>query len=176
MNDIGSAGSQHPLDIRIRALNDVQQAVSTFELHQIVEHVASATFSDKQWSVERRLRVEFEGERVGPTADSALFHALKHIYLDGQWAVTTRLSDYVDDVRTAVRHPDARIVVYQRWAQTTLMTLAPTVDVVPPERIGTNALPFVAVIYSADIGKISTAYMVRFETAARIPRNARWLR
>jgi hypothetical protein len=66
--------------------------------------------------------------------------------------------------------------MFRRWNQTTVAFLAETSQVVPAHRQGVAALPFTLVLYSADIGKITTAYMVASETAARIPGHARWLR
>ncbi|HEX5164477.1 MAG TPA: hypothetical protein VFV93_03705, partial [Thermomicrobiales bacterium] len=146
------------------------------DIDAIIEHVATASFSAKQWSVPWQMRIVFHGVRIGPTAESALYHVLKRVVHDRQWSIGTSLSDYLTDVSSAVRSPGARIAIYRRWNQTTVAFLSETLVTVPSHRLGSAALPFTLVLYSADTGKISTAHMVVSETAARIPGHARWLR
>jgi hypothetical protein len=168
--------SQHAADVRMRELADPRIEATTGDIDAIVEHVAAASFSTKRWSLPVHLRVDFDGVRVGAAAESALYHALKRIVQDRQWSTATSLADYLADVSAAVRSPDAKIAIIRRWNQTTVAFLTATGDIVPEHRQGEAALPFMLVLYSADIGKINTAYMVASETAARIPGHARWLK
>jgi hypothetical protein len=171
-----SGTSQHPVDRRLRELADPLFVATGEDVRSVVEHVSKASFSAKRWSVPPHLRVNYHGVRIGTVVDSARYHVLKRIYSDRQWATSTTLTDYETDISIAVQSPNARIAIYSRWNQTSVAFLAETATVVPIHRRGPAALPFVIVLYSADTGKISTAYMVASETAARIPGHARWLR
>lgn len=168
--------SQQVVDVRIRELADPTIEATQEDIDAIIEQVAMASFSTKQWSLPRHLRIVFDDVRVGPTAESALYHALKRIVQDRQWSIETSLADYLADVSAAVRSPSSRAAIYRRWNQTTVAFLAETRAIVPILRHGDASLPYILVLYSADIGKINTAYMVASETAARIPGNARWLK
>lgn len=168
--------SRHTVDVRIRELSDPSTEMTNDDLDAIVEHVATASFSAKQWSIPHQMRIVFDGVQVGATAESALYHVLKRVVHDRQWSTATSLSGYFEDIVATVQSSSSRIAVFRRWQQTTVAFLAETSAIVPVHRRGAAALPFVLVLYSADTGKINTAYMVASEPAARIPGHARWLR
>jgi hypothetical protein len=64
--------SQHAADVRMRELSDPLIEATFDDIAAIVEHVATASFSTKRWSLPAHMRVVFHGVQVGVTAESAL--------------------------------------------------------------------------------------------------------
>jgi hypothetical protein len=102
--------------------------------------------------------------------------APERVVVERQWTPGPTAQQYVRDIRQAVRHPTARLVVYIRRGGTIAAALVPTALVVPAARRGHRARRNVAVIYSVDRGVIITAYQYTDVTTISIPRDARWLR
>jgi hypothetical protein len=83
------------------------------EVAGILTHVARAPFNT------RRVRVapdlvgeEFLGKRLGRREDSLTAHLAQRI-ADDQWAAETTSGDFMNDIRRAVEHPEARLAVYE---------------------------------------------------------------
>lgn len=96
--------------------------------------------------------------------------------MDAQWAVSTTVEEYLDDLRWAASHPSASLAVYTRRGGYVAVMLAPTEVVVPPPRRASGSRPNLLVVLSADRGTIVTGYQFTDRLSVGIPEDARWLR
>ncbi len=146
------------------------------EIDQIIERIATAPFEPREIRAplpERHLTYG-QYSLAGPVP-SLVYHLIKRVVVERQWTPGTTAQLYVRDIRHAVRHPTARLVIYTRRGGTIATALVPTALVVPVARRGRRALRNIAVVYSVDRGAIITAYQYTDETTISIPRDARWL-
>jgi len=100
----------------LRLIEDPSAALAATDRPKIVQHIAAATFSADNRTVEA-------WQLIGPTVvgrphpskpgetltaetslNSAEWHAAKHS-ATGEWAADTSTAEYLDDLRAAVRHP-----------------------------------------------------------------------
>lgn len=86
---------------------------------------------------------------LGRQSDSLAYHLVKRVRGENQWVDGTTTDDYLHDVQAAVRHPEARILVYERSGDFFAATISPTTEVVPIEHLGRDWLPNLLVAYSA---------------------------
>lgn len=105
-----------------------------------------------------------------------MYHLIKRVVIERQWAEGTEFGEYLGDPRRAIRHPQARLAVYQRRGGILAVTITPTERVVPRERLGPLALPNLLVIFSANRGMIVTGYQYSSIEAIGIPKEAQWLK
>ena len=103
-------------------------------------------------------------------------HLAQRAAAEGQWASGTTAAEYVDDLWRAVRSPRARLAVYVRRGGPIAALVTPTSDVIPADRLGPGALPWLIVVYSADRGILITGYQFSTFDEVSIPEDARWLK
>lgn len=132
---------------------------------------------------QRRLRVpgkergtRYQGYTLGAREPSLMYHLIKRVVVEQQWARGTSAQQYLDDLHRAVRHPDARLVVYERGGDYVAATITPTAEILPLARRGTQFLPNLLVVYSANEGIIRTGYQFSDLSEVDIPEEARWLK
>lgn len=83
------------------------------------------------------------------------------------------MAEYLEDLRSTVRDPDANVVLYERdeHAYAGIFGL----NRVPPRRLGPQAGRAIYVVYSADYGWIVTGYQVDRLDDLDIPGSGLWL-
>jgi hypothetical protein len=169
--------SPHPVDELIARLIREQAEASPEDLDRIVQRIATAPFSRRSVRVPRLDRGLRHGHVVlGRTADSLDYHLAKRVGGELQWSGSTTADDYLRDLRAAVRHSQARILVYERSGDVCAATVTPTVEAVPRDRLGERWLPHLLVVYSARHGIVRTAYMFSDFNELDMPEAIRWLR
>jgi hypothetical protein len=139
--------------------------------------MASAPFDPTVVGVRTRHRgLIYQGQQLGNREPSLLYHLVKRVVIEGQWAAGTTAADYLSDLRRAVAWPTSRLAVYFRAREHFAATACATADIVPPERRGSDTLPLLLVVYSAEDSVIVTGYQFSSWEAVNMPEDALWLR
>jgi hypothetical protein len=171
------SASQHPVDQLIVRLIRDEIDPSSGDLQQIVNRMASAPFNQHPERVHVIRRGMVYGNIVlGRMALPLDMHLAKRVVEEEQWAFGTTSDEYLRDLRSAVLHPEARILVYARANSLVAATISPTDEVVPANRRGVNWLPNLLVVYSARHGNVRTGYMFSALEKLNLPEGFRWLR
>jgi hypothetical protein len=167
-----------PVDALIVRLIRDESAVATPEdVAAIVDRMASAPFNRHPMHVRRRDRDLIAGHALDISeADPLAFHLAKRVRQEHQWSAGTTPEAYVRDLRASCQHPRASVLVHTRAADLVAATIAPTADVVPMERRGSDWLPQLIVVYSARRGNVRTGYMFSTLEKLNLPETVRWLR
>ncbi len=172
-----SDGSEisHP-DVLIRELiADPERPATLEEVAKILEHVAQAPFNTRMIGVSAELvDLEFLGGRLRARQDSLTAHLAARVLRDKQWREGSTKEDFLSDIKRAVLHPNAALAVYETRRTNFAGVVAP--NTVPADRRGSDAGDYIVVLYSADRGRIITAYQAEDENSTRIPERARWTR
>jgi hypothetical protein len=154
-----------------------RRAATADEVRRILERMAPAPFDDRPRRVpvqERGLKyLDWTLERRMP---SPIYHLVKRVAIEEQWAVGTTEEQYVSDLQVAVRHPAARLVVYERRGGCMAATVTLTSLVLPVERMNLGTLEMLLVVFSADRGTIVSGYQFSESDTVAIPGDALWLR
>lgn len=135
----------------IRDLVQTGRYPATGEIDQISLRISEAPFPDLLPHLARRL-------------------------IERQWALGTTGVEYLEALRRAARDQEARISAFRRRGGYLAAVLIPTDRVIPAHRRGTNWLPLLFVVYSADRGIILTGYQTSSLGAIALPEDIRWLR
>ena len=143
--------SGHPTDVLIRELISTSRDASPQEITSVLRRMVEAEF---------------------PTAQNHLVERKK----DFQWSHSSTAADYIADLRAAVHDPEAKLAVYLRQGGNIAAVLTRTERIVPEDRLGSNPLVLLFVVYSADRGIIISGYEASALDRIAIPRGARWLR
>jgi hypothetical protein len=168
--------SQHPVDRLIRDLIATKRQPSSSEIAAIVDRIATAPFDP-------RLRIpvlnghrgiSYQGQTLGARASALDYHLVKRVMIERQWAHGTSAVDYLSDLHEAARAPDAQLALYDRRGGS--MTAVVSWNRIPHTRRGTDSLPWLLVVFSADRGTIVTGYQVSSEHPDNIPEDVPWLR
>jgi hypothetical protein len=114
------------------------------------------------------------GRHIGSRTDSLTAHLLKRVFINEQWRIGTTSEEFLADIRAAILHGAARIVVYERRGGAIVGILSE--NVTPSARRGNLSLPLVYIVYSSDRGSIISAYQASDVQAIVIPGDALWLR
>ncbi|MGH2353029.1 MAG: hypothetical protein ACRDJN_15575 [Chloroflexota bacterium] len=172
-----AAVSQHAVDRLIRELSQTDREATPAEVDQIIERMATAPFDSQTYTVRTKHRgLTYLERSLGPREPSLFYHLVKRVVAEEQWAYGTTESEYLTDLRDAVRSAAARLVVYARRGGSIAVTLTPTSATVPPERRTPASLPLLLVVYSADRGMMISGYQISGLETAGIPQEARWLK
>jgi hypothetical protein len=167
--------SSHPVDQLIRDLLTDQPAADDEEIAAIITRLMSAPFSEQVVTVPQRYRgLQYAGSSLGSRERSLRLHLIVRVVADGQWSDRTTEESYLSDLRTAVRDPAARLVLYRRRGGTIAAIL--TANQIPQERRGALALPLLYVIYAVDHSTIISGHQVSDLSTIGIPGDARWLK
>ena len=173
----GEMSSRNPVDILIRDLIRTGRTGTSDELDRIIDHMAAAPFSRESIRVPIDERgTWYQGHQLAARAESLSYHLVKRVVIEQQWVDGTSAAQYVEDVRRAVRHPSARLTVYERRGGYLAATVTPTDVVLTPARRGVKPERQLLVIYSADRGIIVTGYQFSELSETGIPSEARWLK
>ncbi|HZR98757.1 MAG TPA: hypothetical protein VFE37_08630 [Chloroflexota bacterium] len=168
---------QHPSDRLIGELIASRRAASAEEIAQIVERMATAPFSSRVVRVPMKERgAAYQGQILTARAPSLVYHLVKRVVIEEQWARGTTAARYLADLAQAVRNPAARLVIYERRGQRVAATITPTGRVIPATRLGIDALPELLVVYSADSSMIVTGYQFSRLDQTGVPGEALWLK
>lgn len=144
--------SGHAVDDLIRELALTRGPASGLEMATIRAHVAGAEFL---------------------SADSLEGHLEKR-KIDGQWAVSTTADEYLLDAQSAARSAST-VAVYFRRGGSLAALVGSTADIVPTSRLGPRCQPNLLVVYSADRGKVISAYQFSSLAQLALPGDTRWL-
>jgi hypothetical protein len=147
----GGRFSSHPADRLVRDLVQSGRPVTEQEIADIVSRLAGAPFPQAAQHHAKRLQ-------------------------EGQWSARVTVEQYVADLKTAVRHPTSRILVYKRRGGALAAALTETADAVAPDNLGPAPLPLLFVVFSAERGMIVTGYQASALATIGIPPDARWLK
>jgi hypothetical protein len=160
----------------IGALIRRERQATPEDVEAIRDLMATAPFDPGVVSVAPRNRGRrYRGVVLGARAQSLAYHLFQRTAVEQQWADHATEAEYVADLRNAVRAPSARLGVYERRGGNVAAALVPTTDVIPPAGLGSNSLPFLLVVYSADRDMIVTGYQCSSLDEVSIPEEARWL-
>jgi hypothetical protein len=172
------SASPHPVDrLIMRLVHDPESVATPADVAAIVERIATAPFSRRPVRLRSRDReLTYGGITAGRTADSLALHLAKRVQQERQWIVGTTADDYLTDLRTAARHPGARVLVYERAAEIFAATISPTQQVVSPRRRGADWFDNLLVVHSARYGVLVTGYMYSEFGRLDMPEEIRWLR
>lgn len=167
--------SPHPADRLIRHVVETGRPATDGEVEQIITRMAAAPFEGRDTSVPSELRGQrFQGQELGARGPALLVHVAQRVMLNQQWSDDTTEEAYLEDLRRAVRHPSARLILYERRGGCIAAAFAP--NTMPVSRRGRHVLPWIYVVYSADRGMIVTGYQASSLQAVSIPEDARWLK
>jgi hypothetical protein len=131
--------SPHPVDQLIMRLIRDEIEASPEDVDRIVQRMAAAPFNRRPTRVLSRDRGMAYGDIVlGRLADPLELHLVKRVVYEEQWAFGTTADEYLNGLRAAVLHPEARLMVYERAGDLVASTISPTADIVPASRRGVN--------------------------------------
>jgi hypothetical protein len=165
------------VDVLIRELVDTGRTPPPDEIDRIVERIATAPFNSHSVRVPSDERgVSYRGHTLGTRADSPIYHLVKRVVIEQQWAFGTTLAEYLADLRRAVRDPSAHLAVYADRADYFAVAVTETSRILPVDRLGAKPQRLCFVVYSAGHGIIKTGYLISGPGTADIPKRARWLK
>ncbi|MDI3341069.1 MAG: hypothetical protein QJR03_11130 [Sphaerobacter sp.] len=130
--------SDDPADRLIRSLIRNPRPVHTREVQDIRDRIAGAGFNPTRLRVTRRYRgLSYQGRTVGNREEALFLHLVQRVVYDEEWAPGTTMAEYLEDLRSTVRDPDANVVLYERdeHAYAGIFGL----NRVPPRRLGPQA-------------------------------------
>lgn len=171
--------SQHPVDVAIRDILQAQRPPSVSDAGAVVERMASATFKTGRRRLPQPLLelMSLHGYSTDQRMTELTFHWAKHVLGDGQWSPEIDEVTYLEHLRRVVEYPESRLFLQRRnHRSSAAIAIANTVDIVPPELCGSGGGTEIVVVYSADLGKILSGYMI--DTSLTITSEPRtiWLR
>lgn len=161
-------------DALIASLVDGRTSPHAGDASVIQARIASSPFAGRLVKVPEDLRGRRHlGLRLGRVAPSGFAHLAKRVLLELQWRPGTTMDDYVGDLVAAVMHKEARVAVFRSEGLLRAAVLSP--NSVPAERLGSDPLPFIVVLYDAEHGTITSGYQVSSPNAVRLPEDTLWL-
>lgn len=167
--------SPHPADRLVRELVRTRGSAATGDSEAIVGRLASAPFDPRPIRPRPRERgIVYQGEVLGARDVSAFVHLVRRNVGDEQWSWGTTVEQYVADLGTAARSPEARLAICARRGGHLAAVVAPTAAAVATGRRGPRFEPTLLVVYSADRGIILTGYQVADVDAVAFPEDASW--
>lgn len=152
------AGDTAIVDILARARSPVVE-----DTQAIITRMASSPFNSRRRDLSKPLvaLVQAHGYTLDEQPTELTHHWAKHVLGDGQWTAVTTKDMYVNDLQRAIRHDSSRFFVRQSMSgERIAIAVAQSAEIVPTSRRGRAFGPELLVVYSADIGKIISGYMV----------------
>lgn len=169
--------SDHPTDQLIRDLILTRRDALADEIERILDRIATAEFDSRIVRVPVAERgVRYKSRQLLARDDSLFVHLVRRVVRNQGWAEGTTAEQYVQDLHRAARSSRARIVVYARRGGSIAGILAPTSLAVPTVRLGSESLPLLFVVFSADRGTLVSGYQTPSQQDLAIPGDALWLR
>lgn len=138
-----------------------------------MERIAGAPFMGKVRVRPAERGRRYLGRGVGAVEESLFVHLVRRVR-EGQWAEGTTESEYLEDLRAAVRDPSARLALYVLRGGH--VAAAFSNNRMPPSRRGPNALDYLFVVYSADRGRIISGYQASSLDAVEVSASPLWVR
>jgi hypothetical protein len=164
------------IDRLIRELIRTRRAATSEEITQIVERIATAPFDPRMQRVKTTERgVRYGDYQLRRDTPSLIYHLVKRVVMERQWAEGTSTEQYLGDLRRAVRMPSAHLGLFQRRGGSMAATVSLTRLVVPRERRTPRSLPRLLVVFSADRGCIVSGYQVTGLATIALPKEVVWL-
>ncbi|HEY7066307.1 MAG TPA: hypothetical protein VII06_32845 [Chloroflexota bacterium] len=171
------AASSHPVDQLIRELIARNRPAAPEEIARVVARLAVAPFNPDRVRVPARERgVSYRGQTLGPHEPSLVYHLVKRVMIERQWALGTSAAQYVGDLHRATRRAQTRIGLYGGRGDWLAVAIASTVDVIPVRRQGEQTLSNLLVLYSAGRGMIRTGYQFSGTSQVDVPPEVQWLK
>lgn len=169
--------NEHSVDQLIRELILSERQASPEEIEQIQQRMIHAPFNDKKVRVPARFQeLVYQEHMLGEKSPSWLYHLTVHTKGDRQWTNDTMFNQYLEDLRQAIIHPDARLALYIRHTEHWATAFVATDAIIPESRRGADTLPQMLVAYSADRGMIVTGYQFSDYSKLNLPEVIRWVR
>lgn len=116
---MSGAGSDHPINRLIHQLAESRRPATAGEIEAIREHVASVGFDPTSMArVGDRISGLVWGGRVMHADDrlpNGQVHYLKHVMIGQEWPPGTRVGQYVESLRRAIRDPRGGIAIDSRF-------------------------------------------------------------
>ncbi len=165
----------HPDTLICELITEPERPVTAEEVARILEHVARAPFNMRRIDVPPVLvGREFFGRRLGAREDSLTVHLAQRVLANEQWSNTTTKEEFLRDIERAVLHPDVALAVYETRRTNYAAVVAP--NVVSRSRLGRQPGKLMVVPYSANRGRIVSAWQARDEENLLVPERARWIK
>jgi hypothetical protein len=169
--------SHDPADQLILELIATRRPATAEERAAIVARMASVPFDERDVAVSPEHRLfTYANRQLGPRASSVVYHLVKRVIVDRQWAAAMTTAEYLTDLRSAILSPRARLAIYSRRGGTIAATLTATTLVIPEARLGQDSLDELLVVYSVDRGVLITGYQCSSLATTGIPSEALWLK
>lgn len=165
--------SQNPVDRLVRALIRTRGEVTPQEVDRIIERMATVPFMGEVRISGAYRDATYLGHTLGRRSDSLFFHLVQRVK-QGQWADGTTELEFLEDLRRASRDPAARLVVYERRGGNIATIFVE--NRMPEDRRGEASLDYVAVVYSADRGRLISGYQASSLEELSLPENPIWLK
>ena len=109
--------------------------------------------------------------------DDLIYHWAKHVLGDEQWTPDTTPAEYFEYAMDAVIHPDVRLIAQvARSRHHVAVAICSVEHVVPVIRRGPRVGTDLLVVYSADVGRIVSAYMTASTSQIVSRAGTVWLR
>ena len=127
--------------------------------------------------------VEGEGEDTGLDVElmravcqrlNLTYHLVKRVVSERQWAYGTPAEAYLADLREAAQVLDGRLALYfRRGGHMAAVLVRNRLD---PAKLGSEPLPRLLVVFSADRGTMVSGYQISSVALSNIPGDALWLK
>lgn len=167
--------SPHPVDRLVREVIRTRRPVTEEEADSVVERMASAPFMGRIRVPKDERGLSYLGRTLGPREESLTVHLMRRVN-QGQWAVGTTEEEYLEDLRSGLRDPVGRLVLYRMRGGNIAAILSN--NPVPPSRRGPQARDMVHlfVVYSADRGRIVTGHQASSLQTVDVSEDPLWIR
>ncbi len=92
-----------------------------------------------------------------------------------QWAEGTTALQYLADLRRAVLHPAARLMVYHRGGEDIATAVVATDEILSIERQDVGSLPALLVVYAVERVAVASGYQFSSLDQLNLPEEVLWL-
>jgi hypothetical protein len=171
--------SREDVDALIRQLISGDRVPSEQDVVDILDHIAGATFYLGRRNIPGPLQdlMRDHGYPMPDRGDDLIYHWAKHVLGDQQLTPDTTAAEYFEYAMKAVTHPDARLIAQvTRSGHHVAVAICPVEGVVPLIRWGPRVGTDLLVVYSADAGRIVSAYMTASTSRITSRAGTVWLR
>lgn len=171
--------SRNDVDALIRQLIKRDRVPSEQDAIDVLNHIAGATFYQGRRNIPEPLQglMRSAGYPIPDYGDDLVYHWAKHVLGDRQWTLDTTASEYFRYAMDAVLHPDVRLLAQvARSGHHVAVAICSVENVVPVTRRGPRAGTDLLVVYSADAGRIVSAYMTASTSRITSRSGTIWLR
>lgn len=167
--------NRRPVDKLLTEILAGQVEVTDGVVDRIARHVARADFYEGVVPVKADIvGKEYLGRVIEKREDALFAHLVKRVLGDKQWADGTTEAVFAKDLRNVVRKNDFGMALYERHGGTMLMVVGD--NNLAKSHKGEKPEALLAVLYSANRGKIISGYQASSLDTLDIEENAIWLR